>query len=189
MVLGYRHWSGIGVKEDCMASLDWYQNAAEKGESRRVIPLLRLPLCEKDQMLIIPARTAYKHFLAGPPGGRTLPLNPTKLSDLAGGLYGFGASWASTGMNVVRAGIKAGSSVSGGETFDDVIEYYRVSLPPLDCADDGEKGQLADLVWFVYTESSNQRGKHTSLPSLWAGSTTLARCTHNQADSSQVQKP
>ncbi|KAJ9126930.1 hypothetical protein QFC24_001161 [Naganishia onofrii] len=98
MVLGYRHWSGIGVSEDCMASLDWYQNAAEK---------------------------AYKHFLAGPPGGRTLPLNPTKLSDLAGGLYGFGASWASTGMNVVRAGIKAGSSVSGGETFDDVIEYYR----------------------------------------------------------------
>ncbi|KAJ9098741.1 hypothetical protein QFC21_004389 [Naganishia friedmannii] len=98
MVLGYRYWSGIGVREDCMASLDWYQNAAEK---------------------------SYKHFLAGPPGGRTLPLNPTKLSDLAGGLYGFGASWASTGMNVARAGIKAGKAVNGGETFDDIIEYYR----------------------------------------------------------------
>jgi SEL1 protein len=72
-------------------------------------------------------RTAYEHFLAGPPGGRTLPLQPTKLSDLVGGVYGYGASWASTGMNVNRAGIKAGNSVAGGETFEDVIEYYRVS--------------------------------------------------------------
>lgn len=70
---------------------------------------------------------AYEHFLSGPPGGRTLPLQPTKLSDLVGGVYGYGASWASTGMNVNRAGIKAGNSVAGGETFEDVIEYYRVS--------------------------------------------------------------
>jgi SEL1 protein len=31
MSLGYRYWAGIGVREDCMAALDWYQNAAEKG--------------------------------------------------------------------------------------------------------------------------------------------------------------
>ena len=32
LALGYRYWSGIGVRDDCMASLDWYQNAAEKGQ-------------------------------------------------------------------------------------------------------------------------------------------------------------
>jgi SEL1 protein len=38
MSLGYRYWSGIGVREDCMAALDWYQNAAEKGRSRFLLP-------------------------------------------------------------------------------------------------------------------------------------------------------
>ena len=31
MALGYRYWSGIGVSEDCMMALDWYESAAEKG--------------------------------------------------------------------------------------------------------------------------------------------------------------
>lgn len=31
MALGYRHWSGIGVAENCMAALDWYEDAAEQG--------------------------------------------------------------------------------------------------------------------------------------------------------------
>lgn len=35
MSLGYRYWAGIGVREDCMAALDWYQNAAEKGTPAR----------------------------------------------------------------------------------------------------------------------------------------------------------
>jgi SEL1 protein len=30
MALGYRYWSGIGVTEDCMVALDWYESAAEK---------------------------------------------------------------------------------------------------------------------------------------------------------------
>lgn len=119
LALGYRYWSGIGVKDDCMASLDWYQNAAEKGQ-----------LSKTQARVAANAPPAYEHFLSGPPGGRTLPLQPTKLSDLAGGVYGYGASWASTGMNVNRAGIKAGNSVAGGETFEDVIEYYRVSFHP-----------------------------------------------------------
>lgn len=30
MALGYRYWSGIGVTEDCMQALDWYESAAER---------------------------------------------------------------------------------------------------------------------------------------------------------------
>lgn len=32
MALGYRYWSGIGVSEDCMLALDWYESAAERCE-------------------------------------------------------------------------------------------------------------------------------------------------------------
>lgn len=31
MIMGYRHWAGIGVNEDCMAALGWYEASAEKG--------------------------------------------------------------------------------------------------------------------------------------------------------------
>ncbi|KAH7335019.1 hypothetical protein B0J17DRAFT_672405 [Rhizoctonia solani] len=97
MAMGYRHWAGIGVREDCMAALEWYERASHQ---------------------------AMSHFLSGPPGGRTLPLKPTKLSDLAGGLYGHGASVASTGYNSLRAPITAANARAAGETWDDVLEYY-----------------------------------------------------------------
>lgn len=42
------------------------------------------------------------NFHSGPPGGRTLPLTHTKLSDLEGGVYGPGASVASTGLHASR---------------------------------------------------------------------------------------
>lgn len=35
MALGYRYWSGIGVTEDCMQALEWYESAAERCESFR----------------------------------------------------------------------------------------------------------------------------------------------------------
>jgi SEL1 protein len=66
------------------------------------------------------------HFLTGPPGGRTLPLTTTKLSDLAGGIYGPGASVASTGFNAHRAAVRAADSQAAGETWADIIEYYSV---------------------------------------------------------------
>lgn len=75
MALGYRYWTGIGVDEDCMMALEWYEAAAQQ---------------------------AMKQFLSGPPGGRTLPLTHTKLSDLEGGVYGPGASVASTGLYANR---------------------------------------------------------------------------------------
>jgi SEL1 protein len=68
-------------------------------------------------------------FLSGPPGGRTLPQTPTRLSDLSGGIYGPGASVASTGLNAQRASIKAGITRAAGETWEDILEYYLVCLP------------------------------------------------------------
>jgi len=65
-------------------------------------------------------------FLAGPPGGRTLPLTATRLSDLDGGVFGPGASVASTGLNILRPAVKAGLAHTAGETWDDVLEYYIV---------------------------------------------------------------
>ncbi|KAL7413451.1 hypothetical protein BDY24DRAFT_388595 [Mrakia frigida] len=95
--LAYKYWAGIGVEEDCMTAMGWYETAAER---------------------------VFAHFLSGPPGGRTMPPTTTKLSDLDGGAYGVGASWASTGMNVNRATVKAGLARAGGETWEDILDYY-----------------------------------------------------------------
>ncbi|KII95703.1 hypothetical protein PLICRDRAFT_150569 [Plicaturopsis crispa FD-325 SS-3] len=97
MALAYRYWTGIGTLEDCGRALEWYEHASEQ---------------------------AMAKFISGPPGGRTLPQTPTRLSDLAGGAYGPGASVASTGFNVQRPAIKAGFARAVGETWEDVLEYY-----------------------------------------------------------------
>jgi SEL1 protein len=67
-------------------------------------------------------------FLSGPPGGRTLPLTSSRLSDLAGGVYGPGASVASTGINAQRPAIRAANARLAGETWEDVLEYYLVGV-------------------------------------------------------------
>lgn len=67
-----------------------------------------------------------RKFWAGPIGGRTLPLPLLKLSDLAGGAYGFGSSSASTGFLANRAVIKTLVSKNAGETVEDLIEYFQV---------------------------------------------------------------
>ncbi|KAJ6589807.1 hypothetical protein DFH09DRAFT_1140159 [Mycena vulgaris] len=97
MALAYRYWSGIGTLEDCNRAVDWYERASEQ---------------------------AMDIFLSGPPGGRTLPQTPTRLSDLVGGVYGPGASVASTGANSQKAAIRAGMSRASGETWEDILEYY-----------------------------------------------------------------
>ena len=66
-------------------------------------------------------------YLSGPPGGRTMLLTATKLSDLEGGVYGPGASVASTGTNAHRPVMRAAASRQAGETWEDVLEYYMVS--------------------------------------------------------------
>ncbi|KAJ3575054.1 hypothetical protein NP233_g1348 [Leucocoprinus birnbaumii] len=97
MALGYRYWSGIGVSESCESANSWYGRAAEKAMAR---------------------------FLSGPPGGRTLTQTATRLSDLAGGVFGPGASVASLGLSGQRPAVKAGIARAAGETWEDVIEYY-----------------------------------------------------------------
>lgn len=99
MVLGYRNWAGISVNENCQVALGWYQSAAE---------------------------AAIAHFMSGPPGGRTLPRTSTRISDLDGGVFGPGASVASTGLNAYRPVIKAAKSRGAGETWDDLLEFYKV---------------------------------------------------------------
>ncbi|KAJ7818213.1 hypothetical protein B0H14DRAFT_2840413 [Mycena olivaceomarginata] len=97
MALAYRYWSGIGTLEDCSRAVDWYERAAGQ---------------------------AMDTYRSGPPGGRTLPQTPTRLSDLAGGVYGPGASVASTGANTQKAAIRAGMSRASGETWEDILDYY-----------------------------------------------------------------
>ncbi|KIY68091.1 HCP-like protein [Cylindrobasidium torrendii FP15055 ss-10] len=97
MALGYRYWSGIGTLEDCERASDWYEHAAEQSMAK---------------------------YRSGPVGGLTLPLTPTRLSDLDGGIYGPGASVASTGLQSHRAAIKASASRQSGETWEDVLDYY-----------------------------------------------------------------
>jgi SEL1 protein len=69
-----------------------------------------------------------ERFQSGPPGGLTLLQTPTRLSDLVGGVYGPGASVASTGLNIRRPAIKAGLARAAGETWEDVLEYYLVCI-------------------------------------------------------------
>jgi len=69
-------------------------------------------------------------FLSGPLCGRTLPLTPTRLSDLDGGVFGPVASVVSTGVNVLRPVVKAGLAYMAGEIWDDPFEYYLVCVPP-----------------------------------------------------------
>jgi hypothetical protein len=57
-----------------------------------------------------------------------MPHTATKLSDLAGGVYGPGASVASTGLNSQRPVVKAASSHNAGDTWEDVLEYYMVRM-------------------------------------------------------------
>jgi len=71
-------------------------------------------------------RLAVNTFKAGPPGGKTIPPTVIKLSDLVGGVYGPGASVASTGLNSQRSVVKAASSHAAGDTWEDVLEYYLV---------------------------------------------------------------
>jgi len=124
MALGYRYWSGIGTQQSCERASFWYESASEQGKQGPTAYPSRL----------IHPSAVITNFLSGPPGGRTLPHTSTRLSDLVGGIYGPGASVASTGFNGHRPAIKAGLALDAGETWEDVLEYYLVrdtSIPSL----------------------------------------------------------
>lgn len=98
-------------------------------------------------------------FLSGPPGGLALPYTHTRLSDLDGGVYGPGASVASTGMNVVKPAVKAGFAQAAGETWEDLLEYYMVRIPR----------RVADVPTHPVLSSS------TPIVARWTLRTSLAR--------------
>lgn len=93
MTLGYRHLLGIGTEQKCEDAVYYYQRVAEK---------------------------AIQHFLSGPPGGRTQPPPKVRLSDEAGGVYGYGAS-AMTDRRQRSTGAGSERSVS----IDEVLQYWR----------------------------------------------------------------
>jgi len=116
-------------------------------------------------------------YLSGPPGGRTLPQTATRLSDLAGGVYGAGASVASTGVNTQRPAVKAGIARAAGETWNDVVEYYSVML------------QL-ELVCLTDTFPSSlvlSGGRLTSHTDSVRFSTTEASIPHQEASLREVK--
>lgn len=118
MALGYRHWAGIGVKEDCGVALEHYSHAADICKSIT-------PFDETFVTDFFSPLAAYRRFLGGPPGGLTLPLTPIRLSDRVGGIYGPHASWASTGANSLRPAIRASIASARGETTQEILEYYQ----------------------------------------------------------------
>lgn len=65
LTLGYRHWVGVGVPQNCQEALPWYKSAADK---------------------------AMKEFHSGPAGGKHLPPVKIRLADVQGGAYGPGSS-------------------------------------------------------------------------------------------------
>ena len=102
MALAFRYRSGIGAKPSCLQALNWYEKAA---------------------------RDAYRRFKAGPPGGLTLPYTKLRLSDLAGGAYGPGASAASTGDAALKPAVQAALNHQPGigsdpDGLQDMLEYH-----------------------------------------------------------------
>ena len=118
-------------------------------------------------------------FLSGPPGGRTLPQTPTRLSDLSGGIYGPGASVASTGFNTQRPAIKAGLARAAGETWEDVLEYYLVRYNTSE-----KKYAMTKSTSF----SSTRIGARLTLPTVSERSSTKEAFMHLQEGSHRAVK-
>ena len=85
-----------------------------------------------------------QHFLSGPPGGRHLPPPKTRLSDVAGGIYGPGAS-VSVGLGGgarTQSGVVANPSTQ--QEWEDVLAYYQFH------ADRGDAGFMFRLGRIYY---------------------------------------
>jgi SEL1 protein len=69
---------------------------------------------------------AMARFLKGPPGGLHLPPAKVRLSDAEGGVFGSGASVASTGVNAksAHASHHTFHTPTTQQEWDDVLEFY-----------------------------------------------------------------
>lgn len=109
MAIAYRSLAGVGTPIECGEALRWYERAASQ---------------------------SYMRFQQGPVGGLAPPYTHLRLSDLAGGAYGPGASAASTGWAAHRPAIQAAlhslpsgnSPTSPGPSdqsrLNDLLEFY-----------------------------------------------------------------
>lgn len=89
MTLAHRYHMGIGTVKSCEKAVDYYKRVADK---------------------------AMDWWLSGPPGGHLMQRNAYRWVDEAGGAYGEGASWTSSGI------FAAGKNTIY-ESFDNVLEY------------------------------------------------------------------
>lgn len=97
LTMGYRHWVGVGVPQNCQEALPWYKAAADR---------------------------AMQDFYSGPPGGKHLPPPKVRLADVTGGVYGPGAS-ATTQHSHIHSAAHAGHHHPTTEReWEDVLEFY-----------------------------------------------------------------
>lgn len=130
MTVAYRHHAGIGTPMDCDESLKWYKNAATE---------------------------AFVRWKEGPIGGLNPLYTHLRISDLVGGVYGPGASAASTGWEAHRPAVQAAlhslpsgsGALSAGEPsrLSDLLEFYSYH------ADGGSLGYAVRLARIYYTGS------------------------------------
>jgi SEL1 protein len=98
LTLGYRYLSGIGTPKNCNRAIYYYEKVAKAGELA-----FRIAFSNPLTKLVV-----LDHYLAGPPGGRALPLSKVKLYEDFGGIYG----------------LKVEESQTVTIT-EDVLEYYK----------------------------------------------------------------
>ncbi|PUU83094.1 hypothetical protein B9Z19DRAFT_965565 [Tuber borchii] len=92
MTAAFRHHTGIGTPRRCEEAAFYYKRVADK---------------------------AMRYWRSGPPGGHALIKHSYRLADDEGGVYGEGASVASSGMNAVRRG----TTTDSAKDLDDILEY------------------------------------------------------------------
>lgn len=89
MTLAHRYHMGIGTAKSCEKAVEYYKRVADK---------------------------SMDWWLSGPPGGHLIQRNAYRWVDEAGGAYGEGASWTSSGPF-------APGKNTVYESFDNVLEY------------------------------------------------------------------
>ncbi|KTW28806.1 hypothetical protein T552_01436 [Pneumocystis carinii B80] len=98
MVLGYRHYMGIGTPQSCQMAAEYYKKVADK---------------------------VMYQFDSGPPGGILLPRMPRKFADDGGGIYGEGASVVSSGPDYKKRKKLIGKILRiEKKEMDNYIDYY-----------------------------------------------------------------
>ncbi|CAK7263476.1 ERAD-associated protein [Sporothrix epigloea] len=92
MTVAARHHAGIGTPRSCDEAVKYYKRVADK---------------------------AIAWYRSGPPGGMGWVLQPYRIADEMGGLYGQGASAISSGINALRAQPHSDANAS----IEDILEY------------------------------------------------------------------